>query len=68
MDSPSDLPSQLDYPAIIMEQPLEEEGTSIDGFFPLRLEIRYQFKYFLFAVFWACHILMLFFAIDFSGR
>ncbi|XP_078322368.1 sperm-associated antigen 17-like isoform X10 [Crassostrea virginica] len=25
MDSPSDLPSQLDYPAIIMEQPLEEE-------------------------------------------
>ncbi|XP_061176448.1 sperm-associated antigen 17-like isoform X2 [Saccostrea echinata] len=24
MDSPSDLPSQLDYPAIIMEQPLEE--------------------------------------------
>lgn len=30
MDSPSDLPSQLDYPAIIMEQPLEEEGTTFD--------------------------------------
>lgn len=28
MDSPSDLPSQLDYPAIIMEQPLEEEGKT----------------------------------------
>ncbi|XP_056016108.1 sperm-associated antigen 17-like isoform X7 [Ostrea edulis] len=30
MDSPSDLPSQLDYPAIIMEQPLEEEGEDED--------------------------------------
>ncbi|XP_033741247.1 sperm-associated antigen 17-like isoform X1 [Pecten maximus] len=28
IDSPSDLPSQLDYPAIIMEQPLEEEDYS----------------------------------------
>lgn len=32
MDSPSDLPSQLDYPAIIMEQPLEEEGTVLMKF------------------------------------
>lgn len=32
MDSPSDLPSQLDYPAIIMEQPLEEEvEDEVDG-------------------------------------
>jgi len=25
IDSPSDLPSQLEYPGVIMEQPLEEE-------------------------------------------
>lgn len=58
MDSPSDLPSQLDYPAIIMEQPLEEEGTTFDYKFfhgEWRLDI-YQFRIFLMLCLLECHI------------
>lgn len=54
MDSPSDLPSQLDYPAIIMEQPLEEEGTSIDR---CNFSIEYFLKqYFFLEVFFIFYI------------